>query len=72
MKRLINRIEEFYDLSLNVKGCRGLIDSLHKYVEREKLDGENKVHVEWGLNFEAASECIPRVCLKCIYINYAR
>ncbi|EKX50612.1 hypothetical protein GUITHDRAFT_66749, partial [Guillardia theta CCMP2712] len=36
------REEEFYDLSLNVKGCKNIEESLMKYVEVEKLDGENK------------------------------
>ncbi len=36
------RVEEFYDLSLNVKGFRGVAESLRNYVERERLDGDNK------------------------------
>jgi ubiquitin carboxyl-terminal hydrolase 7 len=36
------RVEDFYDLSLNVRGCKNLKESLEKYVEREKLDGDNK------------------------------
>jgi ubiquitin carboxyl-terminal hydrolase 7 len=37
-----SKIEDFYDLSLNVKGCNGLIDSFKKYCETEILEGENK------------------------------
>ncbi len=36
------RVEDFYDLSLKVRGCKNLKESLEKYVEREKLDGDNK------------------------------
>ena len=36
------RIEDFYDLSLNVRGCKNLKESLEKYVEKENLDGDNK------------------------------
>ncbi len=40
------RTEEFYDLSLNVKGCKDLRQSFAKYVEKERLDGENKYMAE--------------------------
>ena len=40
------RTEDFYDLSLNVRGCKNLKESLEKYVEREKLDGDNKYMAE--------------------------
>ena len=40
------RIEDFYDLSLNVRGCKNLKDSLEKYIEPEKLDGDNKYMAE--------------------------
>jgi ubiquitin carboxyl-terminal hydrolase 7 len=40
------RVEDFYDLSLNVRGCKNLKESLEKYVEREKLDGDNKYMAE--------------------------
>jgi hypothetical protein len=40
------RVEDFYDLSLNVRGCKNLKESLEKYVEREKLDGDNKYMTE--------------------------
>jgi hypothetical protein len=37
-----NREEDFYDIQLDVKGCRTVYDSLKKYVEIEMLDGENQ------------------------------
>eukprot|EP01113_Clastostelium_recurvatum_P049984 TRINITY_DN935_c0_g1_i1.p1 TRINITY_DN935_c0_g1~~TRINITY_DN935_c0_g1_i1.p1 ORF type:complete len:1154 (-),score=430.34 TRINITY_DN935_c0_g1_i1:57-3518(-) len=40
------RTEEFFDLSLNVKGSRSVIDSFERYVETEMLDGDNKYHAE--------------------------
>lgn len=40
------RSEDFYDIQLNVKGCRTVIDSFKQYVEVEMLDGENMYHAE--------------------------
>jgi len=40
------RKESFYDLQLDVKGCRDVYASFDKYVEVEKLDGDNKYHAE--------------------------
>ena len=40
------RIEDFYDLSMNVRGCKNLRESFEKYIEREKLDGDNKYMAE--------------------------
>jgi hypothetical protein len=38
------------DLQLDVKGCKDVYDSFDKYVEVEKLEGENKYHAEqYGL-----------------------
>lgn len=34
------------DLSLNVKGCKNIYESLEKYVETEMLVGENKYFAE--------------------------
>lgn len=36
------REEEFYDIQLDVKGCKNIYESFKKYVETEMLDGENK------------------------------
>jgi ubiquitin C-terminal hydrolase len=38
--------ECFYDLSLNVKGCKDLYDSFRKYVEVETLEGDNKYYAD--------------------------
>jgi ubiquitin carboxyl-terminal hydrolase 7 len=37
-----SRTEDFYDISLNVKGCKDIYESLRKYTEVETLDGDNK------------------------------
>eukprot|EP01041_Mallomonas_annulata_P002534 gene2534-4939_t len=36
------REEDFYDLQLDVKGCRSILDSFRRYTEQEDLDGDNK------------------------------
>ncbi|GMY33693.1 ubiquitin carboxyl-terminal hydrolase 12 [Fagus crenata] len=40
------RKESFYDLQLDVKGCRVVYASFDKYVEVERLEGDNKYHAE--------------------------
>ncbi|CAI9095951.1 OLC1v1031998C1 [Oldenlandia corymbosa var. corymbosa] len=40
------RKETFYDLQLDVKGCDDVYASFDKYVEVERLDGENKYQAE--------------------------
>jgi len=40
------RVESFYDLSLNVKGCKDIYESFDKYVEVEMLDKDNKYHAD--------------------------
>lgn len=40
------REESFYDLSLNVKGCRNIYDSFDKYCEVETMEGDNKYRAE--------------------------
>lgn len=37
-----NREEDFYDIQLDVKGCRDVKESFKKYVEIEMLEGENQ------------------------------
>lgn len=34
------------DLQLDVKGCRDVYSSFDKYVEVERLEGDNKYHAE--------------------------
>eukprot|EP00250_Pteridium_aquilinum_P011968 c20422_g1_i1 orf=525-3878(-) len=44
------RKESFYDLQLDVKGCKDVYESFDKYVEVENLEGDNKYHAEqYGL-----------------------
>ncbi|KAI3938560.1 hypothetical protein MKW98_016065 [Papaver atlanticum] len=38
------RKESFYDLQLDVKGCKDVYASFDKYVEVERLEGDNKYH----------------------------
>lgn len=40
------RSERFFDLQLNVKGCRDIYASLDKYVETEELVGDNQYDAE--------------------------
>ncbi|EMC94149.1 hypothetical protein BAUCODRAFT_74418 [Baudoinia panamericana UAMH 10762] len=41
-----SRIEDFWDLQLNVSGCKSLDDSFRNYIEVETLEGENKYMAE--------------------------
>lgn len=44
------------DLQLDVKGCKDVYESFDKYVEVEKLEGENKYHAEqYGLQVRSSS-----------------
>ena len=36
------REEEFYDIQLDVKGCKDVYESFKKYSEKELLNGENQ------------------------------
>ncbi|CAM6012936.1 unnamed protein product [Sphagnum balticum] len=40
------RKESFYDLQLDVKGCKDVYESFDKYVEVERLEGDNKYQAE--------------------------
>jgi len=41
-----SRIEEYYDIQLNVKGCKGLIESFDEYIKEEILEGDNQYMAE--------------------------
>ncbi|KAF9438450.1 hypothetical protein BGZ76_007843 [Entomortierella beljakovae] len=41
-----SRVENFYDIQLNVKGCATLRDSFANYIDVETLDGDNKYQAE--------------------------
>lgn len=41
-----SRVEDYYDIQLNVKGCRNLIDSFDDYITVETLEGDNKYMAE--------------------------
>ena len=44
------RVETYLDLAMNVKGCRGLVESFDQYVEVELLEKENAYRAEqYGL-----------------------
>ena len=40
------RKEAFLDLQLDVKGCKDIYESFDKYVEVERLEGDNKYRAE--------------------------
>lgn len=41
-----SRIEDFWDLQLNVSGCKSLDDSFRDYIQVETLEGDNKYAAE--------------------------
>ncbi|KAF1969777.1 cysteine proteinase [Bimuria novae-zelandiae CBS 107.79] len=41
-----SRIEEFWDIQLNVSGNKNLDDSFKDYIQVETMDGDNKYHAE--------------------------
>jgi ubiquitin carboxyl-terminal hydrolase 7 len=36
------RDESFYDIQLNIKGKKNILESFRDYIKTENLDGENK------------------------------
>ncbi|KAI8081535.1 uncharacterized protein BX664DRAFT_340645 [Halteromyces radiatus] len=45
-----SRSEDYYDIQLNVKGCKDLEHSFKDYIAEETLEGDNKYHAEgYGL-----------------------
>lgn len=51
-----NREESFYDLSLNVKGCRNIYESFDKYCEVETMDGDNKYRADGFTELQEAKK----------------
>ncbi|TPX38452.1 hypothetical protein SeMB42_g06732 [Synchytrium endobioticum] len=41
-----SRVEDYYDVQLNVKGCKNLLESFDNYVTVETMEGENKYQAE--------------------------
>ncbi|RUP44365.1 hypothetical protein BC936DRAFT_149573 [Jimgerdemannia flammicorona] len=41
-----SRVEDYYDIQLNVKGCKNLYESFKDYVSEETLEGDNKYMAE--------------------------
>ncbi|GAA5807685.1 hypothetical protein MFLAVUS_001059 [Mucor flavus] len=41
-----SRVEDYYDIQLNVKGCKNLTDSFDDYITVETLEGDNKYMAE--------------------------
>ncbi|CAO3673657.1 unnamed protein product [Rhizopus microsporus] len=41
-----SRSEDYYDIQLNVKGCKNLEDSFRDYITEETLEGDNKYMAE--------------------------
>ncbi|GES93025.1 cysteine proteinase [Rhizophagus clarus] len=45
-----SRVEDFFDIQLNVKGCKTLRDSFKNYIQEKTLEGDNKYLAEgYGL-----------------------
>lgn len=41
-----SRVEDYYDIQLNVKGCKNLEESFKEYIAEETLEGDNKYMAE--------------------------
>jgi ubiquitin carboxyl-terminal hydrolase 7 len=53
-----SRNETFYDLQLNVKGCKNVYDSFKDYIAEETLEGDNQYHAEGFGKQDAKKGCI--------------
>lgn len=54
---LMNLRQLFVDLQLDVKGCKDVYASFDKYVEVERLEGDNRYHAEqYGLQVRCLGE----------------
>lgn len=55
------------DLQLDVKGCKDVYASFDKYVEVERLEGDNKYHAEeHGLQVCCSSSYVMVSLIKCL------
>ncbi len=52
-----SRVEDYYDIQLNVKGCKNIQDSFVEYCSKETLSGDNKYFAE-GFGLQDASKGI--------------
>ena len=48
------KVEDFYDLSLNVKGIPNIVGSFKQYIEAEKMQGDNKYKPNEELGYQDA------------------
>ena len=60
------RIEEFYDLSFNVKGIPTILGSFRQYVEAERMQGDNKYACCEGEKRIARSALL---CVQCAAVD---
>lgn len=56
-----SRTESFYDLSLNVKGCKSIYESFEQYGAVEQLDGANKYRANAELGLQDARKWVQVV-----------
>ena len=50
-----SRVEDFWDLQMNVSGCKSLKESFENYIAVETLEGDNKYHAE-GIGLQDAKK----------------
>jgi ubiquitin carboxyl-terminal hydrolase 48 len=53
-----SKMEDFYELELNIKGLNNLEESLNEYFSEEALDGENQYFCESCQKRVDATRCI--------------
>lgn len=51
-----SRVEDFWDIQLNVKGFKNLQASFQNYIEIEMLEGENRYQAGEGLGYQIAKK----------------